>query len=111
MSVLATPTLPIGLIALLSAVFYSGAMVAMKVWSQGGNAWLALLIAGTLLAAVVFEIAALRTERLGVVYVVILGMEVVIIGAASYFVFGESFSIRELSGIGLVVAGTALAWA
>ncbi|MEM9046999.1 MAG: hypothetical protein AAGC81_20155, partial [Pseudomonadota bacterium] len=57
------------------------------------------------------EIEALKTERLGFIYVAILGLEVLIIAAASYWLFGESFSMQEIAGGALILLGTALAWA
>ena len=76
-----------------------------------GGVGLSLLIVATLLAAATLELAALREERLGIIYTGILGAEVVLIATASFFLFGENFSYREVAGIGLVLVGTALAWA
>lgn len=99
------------LIAFGSAGLYSVAMIAMKYWWKIPGVGLSLLIVATLLAAASLELAALREERLGIIYTGILGAEVVLIAIASFFLFGEDFSMREGVGIALVVAGTALAWA
>jgi multidrug transporter EmrE-like cation transporter len=99
------------IIALGSAGLYSVAMIAMKFWWKIPGIGLSLLIMATLLAAATLELAALREERLGIIYTGILGAEVVLIAIASFFLFGENFSMREGIGIALVVAGTALAWA
>ena len=64
-----------------------------------------------LLAAGALEVAALRNERLGLIYVSILAAEVVIIGVASHVLFKETYSAREIVGVTLVLLGTALAWA
>ena len=101
---------PVAMLALASASFYCVAMVAMKSWWSLPSPAMAGLIAGALLVAAVFEVAALREERLGLIYVGILGAEVVILGAASIWFFGESYSYREVAGIGLVLVGTAIAW-
>ncbi|WP_171205685.1 hypothetical protein [Ruegeria sp. HKCCA0235A] len=101
----------IPLIALGSAGLYSVAMIAMKFWWKIPGVGLTLLIVATLLAAATLELAALRNERLGIIYTGILGAEVVLIAIASYFLFGENFSYREGIGIALVIVGTALAWA
>ncbi|WP_254443570.1 SMR family transporter [Ruegeria atlantica] len=101
----------IPIIALGSAGLYSVAMISMKYWWKLPGAGLGLLIIVTLLAAATLELAALREERLGIIYTGILGAEVVLIAIASFFLFGESFSQREVIGIGLVILGTALAWA
>ncbi|WP_234899444.1 hypothetical protein [Ruegeria lacuscaerulensis] len=99
------------IIALGSAGLYSIAMISMKFWWKIPGLGLSLLIVATLLAAATLELAALREERLGIIYTGILGAEVVLIAIASFFLFGEDFSMREGIGIALVVAGTALAWA
>lgn len=104
-------TLTIPVFVLASAAFYTVSMVAMKLWGSGPTALLALVIAIALFAAVGAEIAALRHERLGLVYVSILGVEAVMIAVVSWALFGESFSPRELAGGLMIVAGTALAWA
>ncbi|NOC46426.1 MULTISPECIES: hypothetical protein [Ruegeria] len=101
----------IPLIALGSAGLYSVAMISMKFWWKIPGVGLTLLIVATLLAAATLELAALRNERLGIIYTGILGAEVVLIAIASYFLFGENFSYREGIGIALVIVGTALAWA
>ena len=59
----------------------------------------------------VTELSALRVERLGLIYVLILGAECLIIALASVWLFEERFTTRELAGAALIVAGTALAWA
>ncbi|WP_170332616.1 hypothetical protein [Ruegeria arenilitoris] len=99
------------LIAFGSAGLYSVAMIAMKFWWKIPGVGLSLLIVATLLAAATLELAALREERLGIIYTGILGAEVILIAIASYFLFGENFSYREAVGIALVLVGTALAWA
>ncbi|WP_170516963.1 hypothetical protein [Ruegeria atlantica] len=104
-------TTMIPLIALGSAGLYSVAMIAMKFWWKLPGVGLGLLIVATLLAGATLELAALRDERLGIIYTGILGAEVILIAIASYFLFGENFSGREVAGIGLVLVGTALAWA
>lgn len=44
------------------------------------------------------------------IYIGILGAEVIFIGAMTQLHFGESYSVRELTGMGLVLIGTAIAW-
>ncbi|SMY05974.1 hypothetical protein [Flavimaricola marinus] len=93
-----------------SAIFYCIAMVAMKSWWTMPGPLPALLILVPLIGGALLEVIALRQERLGMVYVGILGAEVIIIAAASLLLFNESFSLREVAGLVLVIAGTALAW-
>lgn len=106
---MSTSMIPI--IALGSAGLYSVAMISMKFWWKVPGIGLGLLIVATLLAGATLELAALREERLGIIYTGILGAEVILIAVASFFLFGENFSHREVFGIALVLIGTALAWA
>jgi multidrug transporter EmrE-like cation transporter len=101
---------PMAMLTLASAFFYCVAMVAMKNWWSMPSLGVTALIAFALLAAGAFEVAALRQERLGFVYVGILGAEVVIIGLASHWHFNEAYTYREVAGIVLVLVGTAIAW-
>ena len=100
----------VSLLALISALFYCLAMFAMKSWTELPSLGLALIIGAALLAAGTFEVFALRHERLGLIYIGILGAEVVFIATASLLHFGETYTIREVAGIGLVLVGTAIAW-
>ena len=96
--------------ALGSAALYTVSMVAMKLWGSQPATVLGAVIAIALIGAVALEIGALRDARLGMVYVAILGAEVVMLAAVCHFAFGETLSLREALGAGLIVAGTALAW-
>lgn len=93
-----------------SAVLYAGAMVAMKLWGQIPPVLVLTVVALLMGGGVWFEIGALQTERLGLVYVLILGIEAVIIALVSVLFFGEHFTAKEILGGLLIVAGTALAW-
>lgn len=93
-----------------SAFFYTAAMVAMKLLSASPAAFLIAAIAVALLLGTGLEVLVLRGERLGMVYVAILGAEVVMIALVSTLFFGEAFTLRELAGCALVIGGTALAW-
>jgi multidrug transporter EmrE-like cation transporter len=108
--VLPTPV-TILLLSLGAAVFYTGSMIAMKMWAHGPTVLIGAVMLITIAVAVVFEIYALKSERLGMIYVSILAVEVVLIAGVSVFLFGESFSVREGAGCLLVICGTALAWA
>ena len=97
-----------------SAASYAIAMILLKALHLGdgtSRVVLAALVAVTMAYAVLLEFEALRSERLAIIYVAILGIECVLIAAASVYWFGEQFSSRELAGMALVVAGTALVWA
>ena len=68
------------------------------------------MIALALTIGTIFEIAALKGERLGMIYVTILALEVLLIAGAAVFLLGEQFSMREIAGCCLVLIGAALAW-
>lgn len=106
-----SPALQIGLLSLGSAVLYTGAMAAMKIWTQSQSILLLICIAAAIALGTWFEILALKAERLGMIYVTILACEVGLIALISCFYFGETFSTREIAGCLLIVIGTALAWA
>ncbi len=106
-----SPSAQIFALSLGSAVFYTGSMAAMKLWTQTHSGLLLLVIALTIICGTCLEIMALRVERLGMIYVTILACEVGLIALLSAFLFGESFSTREMVGCLLIVVGTALAWA
>lgn len=106
----AAPAISLTAFVLGSALFYAASMVVMKFWGQIPPALIITLIALLVGAGVWFEIGALQTERLGIVYVLILGIECIFIAIASAVLFGETFTMREIIGGAMIVAGTALAW-
>lgn len=85
---------PVVLLALVSALFYCIAMFAMKSWASVPSLWVVLVIGVALLVAGAFETFALQRERLGLIYVGILGAEVVFIGVASLLHFEERYTLR-----------------
>ena len=101
---------PAAILALGAAAFYCIAMIAMKNLALLPNIGLVLIAAAALLSAGAFEVFALRQERLGLIYIGILGAEVIILGMVSLVFFDEAYSGRELLGMGLVLVGTAIAW-
>lgn len=93
-----------------SALAYTGSMAAMKAWAVEPGLRAGLFILICLAVAIPLEILLLRTQRLGMIYVSILAVEVVLIALVSVLIFREGYSVREVCGCGLVIAGTALAW-
>lgn len=93
-----------------SAILYAGAMIAMKFWGQLSPLLLLTVIGALVAGGIWLEIGALQTERLAMVYVLILGAECILIALASALLFGETFTIKEIAGGALIVAGTAIAW-
>jgi len=94
----------------VAAICYVTAMISMKVWTEAPSAALVVLIILALVIGTLFEVSALRGERLGMIYVTILGLEVILIATAAILFLGEQFSIREAAGCFLVIVGAALAW-
>jgi drug/metabolite transporter (DMT)-like permease len=100
----------VAILAIFSAVFYCVAMVAMKSWAELPSLGVALVIGAALLTAGAFEVFALRHEKLGLIYIGILGAEVLILGTFSWLYFNETYTSRELAGMCIVLIGTAIAW-
>jgi|GEM_PF-1873922 len=105
------PNMQIALLSLGSAVFYTGSMAAMKLWTQTHATFLLVIVALAIVMGTGLEIMALKAERLGMIYVTILACEVGLIALLSCLFFGESFTSKEILGCLLIVFGTALAWA
>ena len=95
-------------LALGSAVCYVLATYGMKLFSTDATATALLIILFTLAGAATFEIIALKFERVGFLYIAILGFECILIALVSFFVLGESFSAKELAGLGGIVIGVTL---
>jgi multidrug transporter EmrE-like cation transporter len=95
-------------LAFSSALFYIVATYVMKQWSSLGSLTAVTLIIVTLGAAAICEILALRQERLGHIYVLILGIECVLVMVCTWYLLRESYAAHELLGLILIVAGIAL---
>ena len=104
------PAISLWVFIIGSALVYAAAMILMKYWGQFSPILVLSLIALLMGAGVAFEINALQIERIGMVYVLILGIEVIIVAVASAFLFNETFTWKEIVGGALIVAGTAIAW-
>ncbi len=92
-----------------SAAFYAATMILMKHWNALPPLAMGGLIALAFAVGAWCEIEALKIERLSAIYIAILGVECLIISAASFMFLGESVSSREVAGGVLIVAGVALA--
>ena len=95
-------------LALGSAVCYVLATYGMKLFSTSASMTAFFIIAFTLAGAATLEIFALKIERVGFMYIAILGIETVLIALVSIFILGESFSAREFAGLGGIIIGLAL---
>ncbi len=95
---------PIALAA-LSAAFYVTATFAMKSFSLQSSVLTAGLIIALLGAGVTLEIIALRREQLGILYLLILGLEISLAVVVSMLFLGETYSAREILGLVLIASG------
>lgn len=95
-------------LALGTAVLYMAATVILKLWGTfpAGAAAIAILVALGMGCA--FEAEALRRARLAEVVILILAFEVGIAAVLAHFAFGESYSLREVAGLGVIVLGVGL---
>ena len=98
------------LLALICAIAYAGATLAMKSASVTPTAAIWLVLAVALGCAVGAEIMLLQRQTLGVTYITILAAETVLVLAIAA-ALGEGLGPREITGAALVLAGTAVIWA
>ncbi len=96
------------LLMLISASAYVAATYFMKLWVNHHTFWLAGLIALTLLVGVVSELIVLKDEKMGEVYFVIIGFECLLVAAFAKMALNESYSLTEVAGLLLIVAGVAV---
>ena len=94
-------------IIILAAIGYTVATIGMKYAALNATMIAICLILLGFLLATLAEVFLLRRGDLSVVYVTIIGVETLMILAASYF-FGEAIDIKRAAGAACVVAGIAL---
>ncbi len=93
---------------LISAGAYVAATYFMKLWVSHHALWISALIVAALLVGVVCELIVLKDEKMGQVYLVIIGLECVLVAAFAKLALNESYSGTELIGLFLIVAGVAV---
>jgi len=92
----------------LAAALYVAAGVFMK-HSAGLTRWLpALAMVALFGAGASVQAWAMKQEALGSSYVVVLGLEALLVVVAGYFFFAEQVNARMLGGVVLVVGGILL---
>lgn len=96
------------LLMLISAGAYVAATYFMKLWVSNHTLGIAALITLTLFLAVVCELIVLKDEKMGQVYFVIIGLEVLLVAAFAKLALNESYSLTEIAGLLLIVTGVAL---
>ena len=94
--------------AFISGMFYVLATFAMKYW--GGLSLVVILpLVGTALCfAAVFEIEALKTAQMARIFILILSFEFLLTFLCAVFFLQEQYSIRDMTGFCLVLAGIVL---
>lgn len=93
---------------LICAVSSVLSTIGMKYWDSFPKIPVAIFIGLTLSVAVWSEIQALRQAELVMTFIIIIGLEVSIAFAASYWFLGESFSSVKFTGACLVLIGVAM---
>lgn len=92
---------------LVSAVGYAVATLGMKLASASFSVMAVTVITVGFLAAALAEISLLRKADLGVVYIMIIGVEtLLVLGIAT--AIGEGLDLRRLLGAAFVLIGLAL---
>lgn len=95
-------------IVMLAALGYTVATVGLKLAADRSYSLAALLILGGFALVIVTEIFLMRRADMTLVYIVIIGVETLMILAAGAMM-GEIFDWRRIVGACCVVAGIALA--
>lgn len=99
------------ILTFMAAAFYVLAAYLMKLWQAIPWFVAAPGILFALSLAAMIEVEALRTGRLGSTFLFILGFEVMLTVVCALVVFGESYSLREIAGLLVMVGGMAIvAW-
>jgi drug/metabolite transporter (DMT)-like permease len=102
-----SPLATIGL-AFCTSFFYVLASYFMKltsttaIWALMPLGFAALFVGG------LFEVEAMKTSRMGAVFIFILCFEAILIALCAVIVLGETYTLREIAGLTVIVAGIAL---
>ncbi len=96
------------LLMLISAGAYVVSAYFMKLYATQHAMWLAGLITLTLLIGVICELIVLKNEKMGQVYFIIIGFECLLVAAFAKLALNESYSVTEIAGLLLIVAGVAV---
>jgi drug/metabolite transporter (DMT)-like permease len=98
------------LLCATSAGFYVAATAVMKLAGNVPFLLVLLPVYAALGLAAWFESTALTTNRFGLVGLLILASEVVLTAGVA-IALGERYSLREVAGLALIVAGVAVVFA
>ena len=95
-------------LCLASAVFYVAGTAAMKLYGHAPFALLMVPVGLAFLLAAWFEVAVLRSTRVGQVFLLIFAFEVVLTALLAFVVLQERYSVREMLGLATIVTGIAI---
>ncbi len=107
-AVLSSPILIQYALCLASAVFYVSGTAAMKLYGDLPFGLLMVPVGAAFILAAWFEVAVLRTARVGQVFLLIFAFEVTLTSLLAFVVLNERYSTRELIGLATIIAGIAL---
>ena len=96
------------LLMLISASAYVAATYFMKLWVSHHTLWIAAAITVALLLGVICELIVLKDEKMGQVYFIIIGLECLLVAGFAKLALNESYSLTEVAGLLLIVAGVAV---
>ena len=91
-----------------SALLYVASTYAMKEWGSLGPFLGAAMLAACFVGAAWLEIEALQRDRLGYVFILIIGFECLLALIVAWLFLRESHSWAELAGMALIVLGVIL---
>ncbi|MEO0891949.1 MAG: hypothetical protein AAFY35_05085 [Pseudomonadota bacterium] len=92
-------------LAVIAAACYVSATFAMKTFSLNASVAAALVIFGFMATGISVEIIAMGREQLGILYILILGLEVLLVVLVSVFLLGESYTKKDVFGLLFIGAG------
>lgn len=96
------------ILAVVSAGFYVGATVVLKLWHALPPTVAVLAVLGMMGLACLAEVVMLRGTKLGEAIILLFAAEVVFGLAVSLYAFGDAFSMREGLGLGVIVLGVGI---
>jgi len=93
---------------LVAATLELGGDLALKWWAETDR-WPGLAVGLVVygIALVLFAMLLKRAE-LAIIFALWVGVAAVLLALAGWWIFGESLSLRELIGLGLVIGGVLL---
>lgn len=92
-------------LAAIAAACYVSATFAMKTFSLNASVAAVVFIFAFMATGIAVEIVAMGREQLGILYILILGLEVLLVVLVSVFLLGESYTKKDIFGLLFLGAG------